>query len=192
MGEKRNIAVRAGQYIDFHRLTQSGIQAMRHCKIVEAELCVVGIHVWSTVGYSLNPATDIWCSSAKTLQPTWTKRVWYTERERSCLRVGWDVQLPEGWRCAGASHTVPYMLRNLVWIPPIISDLHLLFCLSSSNICPYTRGFPFSAVKVICAAWVGGSVKHSKGLEQWSEICWVCLKKLLVSDLPHRGVSAIG
>lgn len=48
----------------------------------------------------------------------------------------------------------------------IICDLSLQFCHNSSDICLWTRELPVSAIKVMCAAVVGGSTKPSKGLKQ--------------------------
>lgn len=137
--------------------------------------------MWSTV--------DIWCSSAKiTAHPD---KMWYIARGRSGMCAGWQVQLPEGVQVSVILCLT--CLGVLVWIRPIISDLYLLFCHDSCNICQYTRKLQFSALKVICAAGAGGSVKHSEGLRQRWEVCWVCLKKLLVSVLLHGGkVSASG
>ena len=76
--------------------------------------------------------------------------------EGLCVGCVWDSRF-SNLKVEGVQVSVTQCLGVLVCTAPIIDDLRLQFCHDMCNICLYSSELQFSAVKVICAAGVGGS-----------------------------------
>lgn len=185
------VALRAGQQVRWYNgLREFRIKAMRHCQVAEVStrarsyaVCRVRCRFWpeSNSRHLMLQCQDIiatrmkcvWCMAGKGMSVC-------------------GMEDPATWRlkvCRCQSHCASHALG--------------FWCASTSSSVTSARSSAMTALTSVCiperlrflpsrsCVLQGLGEKPSKGLKQ--EICWVCRKKQLVSDLLHRGgVSASG